>query len=85
MDATTWSNELTNHVLELKTTDPLPILADAGTISATRSGGSSPSCRRIGLALAAGRHASLDGPNAVETELWPGEGREIYRDLSPDF
>src|SRR6056297_799988 len=77
-DGTTWSNELTNHVLELKSTEPLRRLADGERLFRDAVGRLRPDLQAMGLRLLpAGMHPWMDP--AAETELWPGEGHEIYQ------
>lgn len=75
--ATTWSNELTNHVLELKTTAPVAHLTDAMQHFRTSLANIQPSLLASNLRLLpGGMHPWMDP--RTETQLWPGEGAAIY-------
>jgi carboxylate-amine ligase len=75
--AVTWSNELVNHVLELKLTSP----ADSLTLAARPFQAEVPElnaqlAEHGCILLPTGMHPWMDP--AQETRLWPNAGREIY-------
>ena len=75
--AITWSNELVNHVIELKLTDPAPALGNlAALFQADVRFINERLATRNAMLLPTGAHPWMD-PH-TETRLWPHEGREVY-------
>lgn len=75
--AITWSNELVNHVIEIKLTDPAPALGNlAALFQADVRFIDERLATRNAMLLPTGAHPWMD-PYA-ETRLWPHEGREVY-------
>jgi len=80
----TWSNELTLHVLELKTSRPaasLTGLARAFHQSLTLA---EPTLTRLGARLLPGAMHPWMDPHA-DTRLWPHENNEVYRTFDRIF
>jgi glutamate---cysteine ligase / carboxylate-amine ligase len=78
LGAVTWSNELTLHVVELKTTRPEPSLTGIARRFHESLALGGPTLARLGARLLPGAmHLWMD-PHA-ETNLWPHENNEIYR------
>ena len=76
--ALSWSNELVSHVLELKTTDPVPDLTGLEGAFATSIAEANARLEPLGCTLlGTGAHPFFD-PHA-ETVIWPGEYTEVYR------
>ncbi|MBL0927913.1 MAG: glutamate--cysteine ligase [Phycisphaerales bacterium] len=78
--AITWSNELTRHLVELKTTAPVPGFAGlAGHFQAqvSRINQMLASMPRPARLLGTGMHPWMDPDR--ELQLWPHENREIYQ------
>lgn len=75
--AITWSNELVSHVIELKTSEPTPSIADAlwafQSNLVTAQGILEPLGGRL---LPSGMHPWMD-PH-TETQLWPHAQSDIY-------
>ena len=74
----TWSNELTLHVLELKTTRPAPSLAGLARRFHESMRIADPALTRLGARLMPGAMHPWMDPH-TETRLWPHENTEIYR------
>lgn len=80
----TWSNELVAHVVEFKSTAPIP-LSDIGTAFSAMQSEFEASVRLANRLLAplgacllsTGMHPWMDP--ARETRLWPHEYREVYK------
>ena len=73
-----WSNELVNHVVELKTAAPVPSLAGVDVAFDESLDRAQVILERWGARLMpTGMHPWMDP--AHETRLWPHEGAEIYR------
>ena len=72
-----WSNELTLHVLELKTNGPAPGLAGLGRRFHENVLAASQALERMGARLMPGAmHPWMDP--ATETRLWPHEYTDVY-------
>lgn len=79
-----WSNELTLHVLELKTSGPAPTLS--GLSEAFHVGVKEANAVLAGMGaqlLPGGMHPWMDP--ATETRLWPHEYTEVYRTFDRIF
>jgi carboxylate-amine ligase len=80
----TWSNELTLHVVELKTTRPEPSLSGiAGRFHESLARGG-PTLARLGARLLPGAMHPWMDPHA-ETRLWPHENNEVYQTFDRIF
>jgi len=74
----TWSNELTLHVVELKTTQPAPSLVRLGSRFHASLAKATPTLTKLGARLLPGAmHPWMDP--STQTRLWPHENNEIYR------
>jgi len=78
----TWSNELVNHVLEFKLTDPVPPSAIldgslVGILAAEVAHANNLLAPMGGCLLPTGMHPRMNP--ARETQLWRHEGSEIYQ------
>ncbi|MEQ1855336.1 MAG: glutamate-cysteine ligase family protein [Longimicrobiales bacterium] len=73
----TWSNELTLHVLELKTTSPAPSLSGLAKSFHQSLAHAGPTLARLGARLMPGAMHPWMDPHA-ETRLWPHENNEVY-------
>ncbi|MCB1070203.1 MAG: glutamate--cysteine ligase [Kiritimatiellae bacterium] len=73
-----WSNELVNHVVELKVTDPVPSLKGCGDLFHQALRECQPQLDGLPVKLMPTAMHPLMNP-AVETVLWPHEYREIYQ------
>lgn len=73
-----WSNELVNHVVELKVTDPVPTLKGCGELFHQALRECQPLIDTLPAKLMPTAMHPLMNP-AVETVLWPHEYREIYQ------
>lgn len=80
----TWSNELTLHVLELKTTRPAPSLAGLARSFHASLTHAEPTLSRLGARLMPGAMHPWMDPHA-ETRLWPHENNEVYRTFDRIF
>lgn len=80
----TWSNELTLHVLELKTSRPAPSLAGLARRFHESLRVADPALARLGARLMPGAMHPWMGP-LTETKLWPHENTEIYRTFDRIF
>jgi gamma-glutamyl:cysteine ligase YbdK (ATP-grasp superfamily) len=80
----TWSNELTLHVLELKTSRPVPSLAGLARAFHASLHKADPALSRLGARLMPGAMHPWMDPHA-ETRLWPHENNEIYRTFDRIF
>jgi glutamate---cysteine ligase / carboxylate-amine ligase len=79
-----WSNELVNHVLELKCNGPAPTLSGLSAIFAAHVGKANTILEQFGGRLMpTGVHPLMDP--ASETVLWPHEHGEIYRTFDRIF
>jgi gamma-glutamyl:cysteine ligase YbdK (ATP-grasp superfamily) len=74
----TWSNELTLHVLELKTSAPAPSLSGLARKLHASLAAAVPTLDRLDARLMPGAMHPWMDPHA-ETELWPHENTEVYR------
>jgi gamma-glutamyl:cysteine ligase YbdK (ATP-grasp superfamily) len=74
----TWSNELTLHVLEIKTTRPAPSLSGLARGFHESMRLADPALARLGARLMPGAMHPWMDPHS-ETKLWPHENTEIYR------
>lgn len=72
-----WSNELVNHVVELKVTEPVPDLMGGGGIFASALADARADLDALGATLMPTAMHPLMDP-VRETVLWPHESREIY-------
>lgn len=80
----TWSNELTLHVLELKTSAPVPTLSGvARAFHASLDAAARPLSELDARLMPGAMHPWMD-PFA-ETELWPHENTEVYRTFDRIF
>jgi len=80
----TWSNELTMHVLEIKTSAPSRTLSGlAGSFHASLRG-AGPALAQLGARLMPGAMHPWMDPHE-ETELWPHENTEVYRTFDRIF
>jgi gamma-glutamyl:cysteine ligase YbdK (ATP-grasp superfamily) len=80
----TWSNELTLHVLEIKTSAPAATLSGLARRLHASLDAAKPALVRLGARLMpGGMHPWMD-PHA-ETELWPHENTEVYRTFDRIF
>jgi len=76
-DELAWSNELTLHVLELKTNGPAPTLVGLAAKFHESERTANAELSRLGARLLPGAmHPWMDP--ATETELWPHEYTEVY-------
>ena len=80
----TWSNELTLHVLELKTSAPAPSLSGLAGKFHTSLAAAVPALDRLDARLMPGAMHPWMDPHA-ETELWPHENTEVYRTFDRIF
>jgi gamma-glutamyl:cysteine ligase YbdK (ATP-grasp superfamily) len=80
----TWSNELTLHVLELKTSAPAPSLSGLARSFHASLAAASPALARLGARLMSGAMHPWMDPHA-ETVLWPHENTEVYRTFDRIF
>lgn len=80
----TWSNELTLHVLELKTSEPAPSLSGLAAKLHRSLEAAGPALDRLGARLMPGAMHPWMDPHA-ETELWPHENTEVYRTFDRIF
>ena len=72
-----WSNELVNHVVELKTNGPAADLGGLAAAFQTNVGIINDRlARHDAMLLPGGAHPFMDP--LTETQLWPHESREIY-------
>jgi gamma-glutamyl:cysteine ligase YbdK (ATP-grasp superfamily) len=79
-----WSNELANHVIELKTTLPAPGLAGLDKDFSREVGHIDALLAPLGARLMpTGMHPWMDPRR--ELVLWPHEGREIYQTFDRIF
>ena len=80
----TWSNELVNHVLEMKVTEPAPTLSGlASRFAASVSSANELLAPMGGRLMPTGAHPLMDP--MTETMLWPHEHGEIYRAFDAIF
>lgn len=79
-----WSNELVNHVVELKTTVPTSDLADAGERFARSVQELSQLLKPLGARLLGTAMHPWMNPER-ETVLWPHEYSEVYRNFDRLF
>jgi gamma-glutamyl:cysteine ligase YbdK (ATP-grasp superfamily) len=78
VDQVSWSNELVLHIMELKNTRPSGSLAPLGDLFSEHVSRMNARLEPQGLRLMpGGMHPWMDPRR--ETQLWPHEGREIYR------
>ncbi len=80
----TWSNELTLHVVELKTTRPAPSLSGLARGFHTSLARARPTLASLGARLLPGAMHPWMDPNA-DTRLWPHENTEVYRTFDRIF
>jgi len=79
-----WSNELTLHVLELKTNGPAPSLEGLSAAFHTGVREANEALATMGARLLpGGMHPWMDP--ATETRLWPHEYTEVYRTFDRIF
>ncbi|EHJ46536.1 glutamate--cysteine ligase GCS2 [Solidesulfovibrio carbinoliphilus subsp. oakridgensis] len=84
MGKLTWSNELVNHVLEMKVSQPAPSLSGlAATFAAHVAKADTLLAPFGGRLMPTGAHPLMDPP--AETVLWPHEHGEIYRTFDAIF
>lgn len=76
--AVSWSNELASHVIELKTTEPVPALDELpGLFHANVQEINDLLGRWEAMLLPTGAHPLMDPQ--TETRVWPHESGEVYR------
>ncbi len=80
----TWSNELTLHVLELKTSRPAPSLSGLAHAFHASLRHAQPVLSRLGARLMPGAMHPWMDPH-TETRLWPHENNEVYRTFDRIF
>ena len=80
----TWSNELTLHVLEIKTSAPAPTLSGLAPQLHSSLDAAKPTLARLGARLMPGAMHPWMDPHA-ETVLWPHENTEVYRTFDRIF
>jgi gamma-glutamyl:cysteine ligase YbdK (ATP-grasp superfamily) len=80
----TWSNELTLHVLEIKTSTPAPRLSGLARELHASLAAAKPTLGRLGARLMPGAMHPWMDPR-TETELWPHEDTEVYRTFDRIF
>jgi gamma-glutamyl:cysteine ligase YbdK (ATP-grasp superfamily) len=80
----TWSNELTLHVLEIKTSAPARSLAGLAATFHASLAAAGPTLGRLDARLMPGAMHPWMDPHA-ETELWPHENTEVYRTFDRIF
>jgi gamma-glutamyl:cysteine ligase YbdK (ATP-grasp superfamily) len=84
MDGIAWSNELTLHVLELKTNGPAPALRGLSSLFRENVARANLELAALGCRLMPGAvHPWMDP--ATETHLWPHEYNEVYRTFDRIF
>lgn len=84
LDDIAWSNELTLHVLELKTNGPAPSLAGLAARFQEHVGRADDALAGLGARLLPGAmHPWMDP--AVETRLWPHEYTDAYQTFDRIF
>src|SRR5690606_13727231 len=82
--AIAWSNELTLHVLELKTNGPAPALEGLAAAFQESVGDANRHLAELGARLLpGGMHPWMDP--GTETRLWPHEYNEVYRTFDRIF
>ncbi|MDZ4701457.1 MAG: glutamate-cysteine ligase family protein [Rhodothermales bacterium] len=73
-----WSNELVNHVIELKTNGPAPTLAGLSALFAANVQAVNDHLAPFGaMLMPTGAHPFMDP--FKETQLWPHEFNEVYQ------
>jgi gamma-glutamyl:cysteine ligase YbdK (ATP-grasp superfamily) len=80
----TWSNELTLHVLEVKTTAPARTLSGLARAFHASLGTAAPALADLGIRFMPGAMHPWMDPHR-ETELWPHENNEVYRTFDRIF
>jgi carboxylate-amine ligase len=80
----TWSNELTLHVLEIKTSAPAPTLSGLARELHSSLDAAKTTLARLDARLMPGAMHPWMDPHA-ETELWPHENTEVYRTFDRIF
>jgi carboxylate-amine ligase len=80
----TWSNELTLHVLEMKTSAPTPSLTGLARAFHASLSRAAPALSRIGARFMPGAMHPWMDPHR-ETVLWPHENTEVYRTFDRIF
>jgi carboxylate-amine ligase len=80
----TWSNELTLHVLEIKTSAPAPTLSGLARALHSSLDAAKTTLARLDARLMPGAMHPWMDPHA-ETELWPHENTEVYRTFDRIF
>lgn len=79
-----WSNELTLHLLELKTSRPARTLGGLARAFHRSLARAEPTLARLGARLLPGAMHPWMDPRA-ETSLWPHENNEVYRTFDRIF
>ncbi|OGL72848.1 hypothetical protein A3D69_01070 [Candidatus Uhrbacteria bacterium RIFCSPHIGHO2_02_FULL_54_11] len=72
-----WSNELVNHVVEIKVAQPVSSLEGIERVFHERILAMRPSLEKLGATLLPGAMHPFMDPTC-ETSIWPHESREIY-------
>jgi gamma-glutamyl:cysteine ligase YbdK (ATP-grasp superfamily) len=80
----TWSNELTLHVLEAKTSTPAPTLSGLARRFHESLAVAAPALTRLGIRFMPGAMHPWMDPHR-ETTLWPHENTEVYRTFDRIF
>jgi gamma-glutamyl:cysteine ligase YbdK (ATP-grasp superfamily) len=80
----TWSNELTLHVLEAKTSAPAPSLAGLARGFHASLAVAAPALSRLGIRFMPGAMHPWMDPHE-ETELWPHENTQVYQTFDRIF